>query len=81
MNSRVTATIYYNTDRNGVRQQTGAFDRGEFAKLMQDFKRSKESPAMRSLAYSYEVYSVVDPTDHQELRLIFSDVERIERDD
>ena len=81
MKSRVIATIYYNTDRHGIRQQTGAFDYAEFAKLMQDFRKSKQSAAMRSMSFSYVIYSADDPTDHRELRLVFDDVERIERND
>ena len=80
MKSRVIATIYY-TGRNGLREQTGAFDRGEFAKLMQDFRRSQESPGTRSISFSYVIYSIEDPTSHKELRLFFDDIERIERSD
>jgi hypothetical protein len=79
--SRIIATIYYNTDRHGTRQETGAFDFGEFAKLIQDLRRSKESSAKRSMSYSYVIYSVDDPTSYKELRLFIDDVERIERND
>jgi hypothetical protein len=78
--SRVIATIYYNTDRHGIKQQRGAFDRGEFAKLMQDFRKSMDSSAARSMHCSYVIYSIDNPHEHEELRLIFDEVDRIEQE-
>jgi hypothetical protein len=78
---RVIATIYYNNDRQGSRQQTGSFDPGEFAKLMQDFRRSHEVPTMRAIPYSYVICISDNPARYEELRLFFDEVERIERND
>jgi hypothetical protein len=79
--SRVSATIYFNTDRYGSRRRTGAFDSAEFAKLTQDFDSFRKSPAKHPTPYYYVIYSLDNRLEGQELCLFFHEVERIKRDE
>jgi len=78
---RVSATIYFNTDRYGSRRRTGAFDSAEFAKLTQDFDSFRKSPAKHPKPYYYVIYSLDNPLEGKELRLFFDEVERIKQDE
>ena len=81
MMRRVNATIHFNTERYGSRRRMGAFDSSEFSKLVQDFERFRKSPARVSPPFYYVIYSLDNPTDGTELRLLFHEVERIEREE
>lgn len=81
MTRRVIATIHFNTDKYGSRRRTGAFDETEFAKLTQDFNRTRASPKVDSTPFRYVIYSLDNPAQGEELRLFFNEVERITRDE
>ena len=81
MTRRVIATIHFNTDRYGSRHRTGAFDFGEFTKLMLDLNGFRKSPANNPTPYYYVIYSLDNPREAQELCLFFHEVERIQRDE
>ena len=81
MTRRVIATIHFNTDRSGSRHRTGAFDFAEFAKLMRDFERFRESLAKTSMPSYYVIYSLNSPVEGKELCLFLHEVERIKRDE
>ena len=79
MKHRIIATIHYNAEVNGRKEQTGAFEFAEFAKLMKDFERSRKSPEQGSVACYFVMYAVDNPAERRELRLLFDQVERVER--
>ncbi len=81
MTRRVIATIHFKTNSNGSSLRMGAFDFAEFAKLMQDFDRSRKSPANDPTPHYYVIYSLDNPAEAKELRLFFNEVERITRDE
>jgi hypothetical protein len=76
---RITATIHYNTVVNGRMEQTGAFEFAEFTKLMKDFENSRKSPAVGSVPCYFVMYAVDNPAERRELRLLFNQVDRVER--
>jgi hypothetical protein len=78
---RVIATIHFNTNSHGSSLLTGAFDFAEFAKLMQDFDRSRKSPAKDPTPHYYVIYSLDNPAEGKELSLCFHEVELITRDE
>jgi hypothetical protein len=78
---RVIGTIHFNTNSYGSSLRTGAFDFAEFAKLMQDFDRSRKSSAKDPRPYYYVIYSLDNPAEGKELRLFFHEVELITRDE
>jgi hypothetical protein len=78
---RVIATIHFNTNSYGSSLRTGAFDPAEFAKLMQDFDRSRKSPAKDLTPHYYVIYSLDNPAEGKELCLFFREVELITRDE
>lgn len=81
MTRRVNATIHFNTDRYGTRRRRGAFEFGEFTKLMQDFDRFRQSSGKDPKPYYYVIYSLDNPSEGEELCLYFHEVERINRDE
>ena len=78
MTRRVIATICFSTDRHGGRKRTGAFDSGEFAKLVRDFDNFRKSPAKTPTPHYYVIYSLENPSEGEELCLFFHEVESIE---
>jgi hypothetical protein len=78
---RVIATIHFNTDRYGHTLRKGAFDFAEFAKLMQDFDRSRKSSVRDPAPYYYVIYSLDNPGEGTELCLFFHEVDLIARDE
>ena len=76
MKRTVIATIHFNT---GSSHRTGAFDFAEFAKLIQDFDRFRNSAAKPRRPHYYVIYSLDNPSEGKEFCLFFDEVERIER--
>jgi hypothetical protein len=76
---RVVATIHYNIEVDGSRQQTGAFEFAEFAKLMKDFESSRVSPAKGLVPCYFVMYATDNTVGRRELCLFFNRVESIER--
>jgi len=78
---RVIATIHFSTNSHGSSLRKGAFDFGEFAKLMQDFDRSRKAPGQDPTPHYYVIYSLDNPTEGKELCLFFHEVQLITRDE
>ncbi len=81
MTHRVIATIHFNTGRHGSTLRTGAFDFAEYAKLMQDFDRSRKSSIKDPTPFYYVIYSLDNPAEGTELCLFFHEVDLIARDE